>query len=47
MSETNPKADRTATAKRLSERLSGFVLENGMSGADARAITDCVIASEP
>lgn len=41
------EADRAATVERLMERLSGFVQEMGMSGADAREIIARVIDSEP
>ncbi|XYD08365.1 hypothetical protein R1A27_25695 [Methylobacterium sp. NMS12] len=47
MSETDPGADRAATAERLMERLSGFAQGIGMSGTDARQIIERVIDAEP
>ncbi|MDE3748611.1 hypothetical protein [Methylobacterium radiotolerans] len=41
------EADRTATAERLMERLSGFAQGIGMSGNEAREIIKRVIEADP
>lgn len=44
---SDPGAEREAKAKRLMERLSGFVQGIGMSGNEAREIIKRVIEADP